>query len=79
VDAVFQITIQILVRIELGRVRWEVADLNGLRMLRHPLLHRSSMMDPQIIENQNDLALGIFDQAVHEFNVLGVRSCNNIL
>ena len=67
-DAVLQVTIEILVRIELGRVRREIAKLDGLRMLRHPRLDRSSMMDPQIVENQDDFPLGIFDQAVHELN-----------
>ncbi len=60
----FEITVQILIRIELRRIGWQVEHLDFVVVLGQPGFDDLGMVNPQIIENQKDLSLGVLDQAI---------------
>jgi hypothetical protein len=48
----FQITIQVLIRIELGRVGRQVEHLNLLKVLFQPLVNQFAVMYSQVVDDQ---------------------------
>jgi len=70
----FQIAIQVLIRIELGRVGGQVEHLDLLKVLFQPLVYQFAVMHSQIVDNQKHLAAHILDQPSHKSNQgLGVH------
>ena len=70
----FQITIQVLIRIELGRVGGQVEHLDLLRVFFQPLVYQFAVMHSQIVDDQKHLAIYILDQPTQKSNQrLGVH------
>ena len=62
-DAELEIAVQILVRIEIGRVGWQVeeGDLVGVR--GDPSAHLLCLVHVQVVEDQKDFAARVSDEA----------------
>jgi hypothetical protein len=70
----FQITVQILIQIELLREGRQVKHSNLLSLLLKPLVYKFAVMRPQVVDNQKHLAAYIFDQPSQKSNqCLGVH------
>ena len=61
-DGLLQVSVQALVRVELGAVGRQVEDLDLLLALPQPALHRAGPMDGQVVQDQEHLAVGILDE-----------------
>lgn len=66
VDTTLQITVDILVGIELRRVRWQVEHLDLVAVACEPCAHLAGVMHPQVVEDKKLLAVAILDETLHE-------------
>ena len=64
----FQITIQVLIRVELGRVGRQVEHFDLIRVLFQPLVHQLAVMYSQVVDDQKHLSVHILDQSPHKAN-----------
>jgi len=64
----FQVTIQILVGVELGRVGGQVKHLDFFLVLHQPGFGYLGMVNPQIVLNQKDFSVGVLGQTLHEID-----------
>jgi hypothetical protein len=58
-DARFEIAVQIFIRVQCRGVRGQIKNLDLVLALGQPFLNLACVMGAQIVENQEDLALGI--------------------
>ena len=61
-----QIPVQVLVGVELRRVRRQVKQFDLLDVFRHPLADTVRTVYAQVVDNQENLALGVLDQILQE-------------
>ena len=66
VDGALQVAVEVLVGIELGRVGWQEEDLDLRGIRREPAAHLGRLVNTEVVEDQEDLALGIARQPTHE-------------
>lgn len=63
-----EVAVEIFVRIEFRGIQRQIKDLDLLFVFFQPGLDDLAVMDPQVIENQKNLAVRVLDQAGHEFD-----------
>src|SRR4051794_15873360 len=65
-DGLFKIAVQALVRVKVGAVGREVENLDLILPTAQPRAHQSRPVHLQLIEDEEDLAAGVADQALEE-------------
>lgn len=64
----FQITIQVLIRIDLRGVGGQLEHLDFLKVLVQPLVYQFAVMNSQVFDDQKYFASHILDQPSHKSN-----------
>jgi len=62
----FEVPIQVVVGIDLRRIRREIEDVDPIFALRQPGRHKRRVMHLQVVENQKDFLTVVGNQARHE-------------
>jgi len=65
---VLQICIQPLLGVQFRAVTGQVEDLHQRLVVCHPSLHGLAVVNPQVVQNQEDFFARVFDQRLEEFN-----------
>jgi len=68
VNTLLEFAVQVFIRIQLWRIRWQVKHLNHLFVLLKPFLYRLCMMHLEVIHYHNNLALCLFGQTPQKIN-----------
>ena len=67
-DPSFEISVQIFIRIQLRSIRRQIENLYFLLMVFEPFFNFFTVMGTQIIQNQKNLMVRVFNQPTHKFN-----------
>lgn len=65
-NSVFQVVVQILVRVKVRRVGREIKHLDAFFVLLQPFLNGGTMMNPQIVHDQEYFSSCSFYQTLHK-------------
>ena len=65
-NAGLEIAVHVFIRVQFGRVGWQVEHVDPVLVLGQPGLDYLGVMNTQIVENQEYLAPGVLDQTLHE-------------
>jgi len=67
---VLQISIQPLLGVQLWAVTGRVEDLHLRLVVCHPSIHGLAVVNPQVVQNQEDFFARVFDQRLEEFSLV---------
>jgi hypothetical protein len=62
-DGMFEVDVKALLRVQLGRVAWQIEDFDQSNAVGEPGFDGLGMMDAQVVQNQEDLGAGVLIRA----------------